>query len=137
MRRTARAGFFILGLVVLSGCSSMQDKPANKEPAGPEITGMIIRNDLPFPVTDVLILAPVSGNYAGCGNILPRSECSTSFQAVDYRRNPIVISWNEYGEPQKTDEFVVDVPESMKLDQSAWLEVIIFARGQAGARLVQ
>jgi hypothetical protein len=113
------------------------DLTENQASTGIEIEGLRIRNDLLFSVTDVMILVPVSGDYVGCGIILPRSECSTTFPVRDYRGSAVVISWKEYGEAHKTDEFVVDVPDGIDPELPAMVEVIIYTQGLAGARLVQ
>lgn len=98
---------------------------------------MVIKNGLAFPVKDVMITIPATGAFAGCGNILPRSECRTGFEAVDYFANAMIVSWTEYGKPHQTDEFVIEIPESLDRGQPVWLEVVVFAMGQAGATLVQ
>jgi hypothetical protein len=98
---------------------------------------MVIRNELPFPVTEVMINIPATGVFAGCGNIMQRSECRTSFEAVNYAGNALVVSWKEYGKPHKTGEFVINLPEDLVAGRPAWLEVVIFAMGQAGARFIQ
>lgn len=121
----------------VSACGGVQKKPTEADIPAIEVTGLVIRNELAFPVTQVLIEAPASGNFAGCGNILPRSECSTSFESVDYRRGTLVISWQEYGTPRSTGEFVIELPETLNPDRPAWLEVVIFSMGQAGARWLQ
>ena len=56
---------------------------------------------------------------------------------MDYRRNPILVTWREHGEAQATDEFTVDLPAGAGRDDSFWLEVVIYAPGLAGARFVQ
>ena len=121
----------------IGGCGGVSEKPAEPDSPAVEVEGIVIRNELAFPVTDVYILAMASGNFAGCGNILPRSECSTTFETVDYRRGSFEISWKEYGAPQSTGEFVIEIPERLNPEKTAWLEVVIFSMGQAGARLVQ
>ena len=132
-----RAGLLSAMLPLLAACASA---PAVKEPRyeGGEIVvrGMVIRNELAYPVTQVMITVPVTGAFAGCGNILPRTECSTTFQGVDYRGNPMVVSWREYGAVKQTDEFVVKPPEAPNPGGLLMLEVVVFAPGQAGARLI-
>lgn len=124
-------------LFLIAACSA--SPPVADEAGLPnvEVAGIVIKNRLAFPITDVLIQSPASGNFAGCGNILPRSECSTSFESIDYQRDELVITWKEYGDPKTTGEFVVDVPANLDTGRPAWLEVVVFAMGQAGARLVQ
>ena len=92
---------------------------------------------MPFPVTDVMINIPATGMFAGCGNIMQHSECRTSFEVVNYAGNALVVSWKEYSKPHKTAEFVMEVPENLVAGKPAWLEVVIFAMGQAGARFIQ
>jgi hypothetical protein len=84
-----------------------------------------------------MMSVPATGNYAGCGNIMARTRCSTAFPAVDYNAHAVIISWKEHGEAHQTGEFVIDVPDHLDPQQAAWLQVIIFAPGQAGAKLVQ
>jgi hypothetical protein len=130
-------GAFWLCAAVLHGCASTTSEPERAEPADVVIEGMVIRNELLFPVTDVMVNVPATGAFVGCGNILQGSECRTSFEAVDYSGNALVVSWKEYGTQHQTDEFVVDVPRNLDAGRPAWLEVVIFAMGQAGSRFIQ
>ena len=123
--------------LILGGCSATGQAPEKPPAAGIAIEGMLIRNELAYPVTDVMIDVPATGAFAGCGNILPRSECSTSFQHVDYPGHAMVVSWKEYGAPQKTPEFLLKIPAGLDSARPVRLEVVIFAQGQAGATLVQ
>ena len=100
------------------------------------VEGVVIRNELAYPVNDVLIEVPASGNFAGCGNILPRSECSNTFEGVDYQANAVVIRWKEHGQPHQTDEFTIKLPQDASPGDAFVVEVVIFAPGQAGARLL-
>ena len=126
---------FIASALLATACSMA--KETRPESTGIEIDGVIIRNELAFPVTEVQILAPGSGNFVGCGNILGRSECSTTFPISDYHANEVVISWKEYGQPHSNGPFVIQTPEDIDISVPVRLEVIIFNMGQAGARLVQ
>ena len=132
-----RAVLISLCAVLISACAVPGGGKKKPEPTGIMIQGIVIRNQLAFPVTDVMILVPATGNYAGCGNILGGSDCRTTIEAVDYYANAVVISWKEYGQPHQTDEFVIRDPDHLVPDKPAWLEVIIFAMGQAGAKLTQ
>jgi len=128
---------FLPVLPVLQSCTSAAVPGRPVETPGIAIQGMIIRNELVYPVTDVMINVPATGRFAGCGNILPGTECNTSFEVVDYSSQQLVVSWKEYGQPHQTGAFKVDIPTQLEPSRPAWLEVIIFAMGQAGARLVQ
>ena len=125
----------LLGMLTAWG-GGAQQMPSVKV-SGIDIAGIIIRNALNYPVTDVVVEVPATGRFVGCGNILPRTECKTSFPKVDYRKNGIQVTWSERGESKATDEFVVEAPVWSKAGDSLWLEVIIYSTGLAGARLVQ
>lgn len=127
----------VLLVSLLWGCSQAEPDRSEDQYGGITVDGIIIQNGLAYPVTDVMIEVPATGGFAGCGNILPRTECRTSFPARGYSGNPVVVSWKEYGAPQQTDEFVVKLPEHLQPGDSAWLEVVVFMSGQAGARFVQ
>ncbi|MGD2130931.1 MAG: hypothetical protein PVJ17_16660 [Lysobacterales bacterium] len=121
----------------LPGCSSTgRSDDASAEPSATlAIRGLRIRNELPYAVTDVLVTVPATGAFAGCSNVLARTECSTSFRSMAYRGNPMVVTWKERGKPQHTDEFVVKEPEDALPGADTRLDVSIFAPGQAGAKL--
>ena len=100
------------------------------------ISGVVIRNELPYTVTNVMIEVPATGGFAGCGNLLPDSDCSNTFQDRDYHANAMLIRWLEHGQPHQTDEFTPELPPGASAGDAFRVEVIIFAPGQAGARLV-
>jgi len=127
--------FILIISLLLPACSNLPDD--SPKATGVMIEGVVIRNELALTVTDVQLLAPASGNFVGCGNIMARSQCSTTFPERNYQANAVVISWQERGQPQSTDEFVIRIPEDFDLSRPVRLEVIIFNPGQAGAKLVQ
>ena len=129
------AGALGVAVLALTACASFRrDAPVGAPVA--EIDGIVIRNELAYPVHDVMIEVPATGGFAGCGMILRRSPCSTSFPAAAYRREALVIRWTEHGEPYAIEDVVLDPPKGADGTPVVWLEVTIFARGQAGARLV-
>jgi hypothetical protein len=135
---SARLWTTVLGLLpalLIAGCAGGARETPDPLATGLVIEGMVIRNELPYAVTGVMIEVPATGAFAGCGNILPRSECSTTFEAVDHRRNPLLIRWMEHGQPQRTGEFVVEPPADARPGDTYLLEVVVFAPGQAGASL--
>jgi len=123
-------------VLMLAACASAPVAEVSSRPAV-SIAGMIIRNDLLYPVTEVMINVPETGAFAGCGNIMPESSCQTSFETVDYSGHAMVVSWKEYGQSHSTKEFVVEPGKTIDVYKPAWLEVTIFAAGQAGAKFVQ
>ena len=122
---------------LLAACASTGGKPEQTQVSGIHVAGIIIRNELLYPVTDVMVEVPATGAFAGCGNIFPGTGCRTSFPARDYSGNPVLVSWKEHGNPHQTDAFVVDLPAEVQPGDVVWLEVVVFSPGQAGARLVQ
>ena len=127
----------LICVACISSCANISDGREQPKPTGIIVEGIIIRNELAFPVTDVMINVPATGAFAGCGNIMARSACRTTFEAVDYYANKMVISWREYGQPHQTGEFVMKQPDNLDPGRAAWVEVSIFSMGQAGARLIQ
>jgi len=123
-------------LLAIAACGTASVQKPSKQP-GVSLAGMIIRNDLAYSVRDVMITIPASGAFAGCGNITQKSDCRTSFETVDYSGNPMVVSWTERGQAHSTGEFDVKPDSDFDRSKPAWLEVTIFAAGQAGAKLVQ
>jgi hypothetical protein len=124
-----------VSILLLMACAPAQQ--VQPEPMGVEIEGVVIRNKLTFPITDVQILVPSSGNFVGCGNIMARSACATTFPVREYYGDAVVVTWKEYGTAHTTGEFVIDIADSIDLGRPAQLEVIVFLMGQAGAELVQ
>ena len=128
--------FWGLSTAFLPACAARP--PADLLPEVPPIviSGLEIRNDLPYPVTDVMIRVPATGGFAGCGNILARSQCNNRFEEIDYRANEVVISWRERGEPHQTGPFRIELPDDTATQRTYRVQVILYSPGQAGARLV-
>jgi hypothetical protein len=77
------------------------------------ISGLEIRNELSYPVTDVMIRVPATGAF-----------------------NEVVISWQERGQAHQTGPFRIELPDDTATQRTFRVQVILFAPGQAGARLV-
>lgn len=122
---------------LLSACLSVPAGAPQTPAPQAVISGVVIRNELPYQVTDVMIEVPATGGFAGCGTILPRTECSNRFQHVDYRANEVVVRWREHDQPQQTEPFIIAVPAGSSAGDAFHVEVVIFGPGQAGARLAQ
>ena len=136
MNSLVRRAAILACLVLFQGCGISNERTP-VEASSVALDGMIIRNELVYPVKNVMITVPVTGNFAGCGNIMPRSDCRTRFEAVDYAGNAMLVNWTEYGQQHSTKEFTVEPGSEISRSGTAWLEVTIFAPGQAGAKLVQ
>jgi hypothetical protein len=119
----------------LTACATVTEAPEAE--AVVEVSGVIIRNQLGIPVTDVRILAVSSGDFVTCGNIMARSTCSTGFTNRNYSSGKLQVTWNELRVPQSTDEFALEPGRDLDPGRPAQVEVIIFSPGQAGVRLVQ
>jgi hypothetical protein len=137
MRRQTRLALLWILLLAGPGCSTAGREPPEPEVTGIEITAVVIRNELAFTVTDVQILVPATGAFMGCGNVMAGTACSTRFPMREFRAWPVVVSWKEYGKQHDTGEFVIEIPQHIVPGLPTRLEVVIFAMGQAGAKLVQ
>ena len=132
--RAACVGALAAGL--LPACAAPPERA--EEVGGPAIlvSGLEIRNDLPYPVDNVMIRVPATGAFAGCGSILSQSVCANRFEDIDYRNHPVSISWSERGQHHTTGEFRIERPEHRGPDTEYRVLVVVFAPGQAGARYV-
>lgn len=122
--------------LALASCAAKGIGPDSMAAPQLQITGVEIHNALPYPVKDVSILVPATGEFVSCGQIFPESSCASSFPARDYRENPVQISWTEHGQPHSTKPFSLKPPSGAYAGQSAYIRVEVFATGQAGATLV-
>jgi hypothetical protein len=104
---------------------------------GIEIDGVEISNQLGYQVTDVQILVPRTGAFVGCGTVLGGTSCSTSFPGRAYQQNAVQVSWKERGQPHTTGDFTINLPDNRESSDRFWVQVVIFAPGQAGAKLVK
>jgi hypothetical protein len=136
MNRYANLTILLTGIALFhSACSVPETAPS--VPGGIEIEGVVIRNQLAFAVTDAGILALSTGNFVSCGNITARTACSTGFPNRNYSSGKLVVRWRERGVDQSTDEFELQIEGDIDAHRPAWIEVVIFSPGEAGARLVQ
>lgn len=126
----------VIGLALLTACSTGQVRKSAVGGPSLQIGGVEIYNGLAYPIKDVVILVPATGEYVSCGNILPESSCSTSFPARDYRDTPVKVSWKEQGQPHQTPEFKLEAPATATEGENAYIRVEVFASGQAGAKLM-
>jgi len=123
-------------VLFLSACST-PSKQANSASSVMAIDGVQINNQLSITITDVQVLVPATGNFVSCGAILRHTACSTSFPGRQYKHTPVQVTWKEQGQAQATGNFVIDPPASLDPSRQLWMEVVIFAPGQAGAKLAQ
>ena len=138
--RFLRLGWSLAGaasLALQASCATPSTEGTNtRAPTVLQIAGIEIFNGLPYIIHDVTVLVPLSGDYVSCGQILPDTACSTSFPLREYQGNPVQVTWTELGEPQGTPEFSLEAPATATSGQRAFVRVEVFAKGQAGARLV-
>jgi hypothetical protein len=96
LRLASAAG---LAASLLLGCTVPRNGDGHSDSLPFVIDGIVIRNELAYPVTDVMIEVPATGAFAGCGNVLPRTACSNAFQGVDYRSSAVLVHWREHAAP--------------------------------------
>jgi len=134
----APSGWLLVFCVaVMTSCSAAPEPVGESSASGVEIAGIKISNRLAYGITDVQILVVDTGAFVACGNIVARSACATSFPLRRYHQNKVRINWKERGQPHSTDDVVLEFPAVLDLQRPAWIDVEVFASGQAGARLNQ
>lgn len=121
--------------LLAGACAATPESPPQTAPRL-EITGIEIRNELAYPVSDVRVLVSATGEFVACSQIMGGTACQTSFPLRSYRGNAMRVTWNEHGEPQVLDDFVLKAPDWLAPGKPAWLQIVIFAPGDAGARLL-
>lgn len=124
-------------VAVLASCSGIQEQASEPSATGIEISGIKISNRLAYGITEVQILVVDTGAFVACGNIVAQSACATTFPLRQYHQNKIRIDWKERGQAHSTDDVVLEFPAALDLQRPAWIDVEVFASGQAGARLIQ
>jgi hypothetical protein len=126
-------------MVTLTVCSCGGTAVKSLTPSAPaiEIHEVVIRNLLPYPIKNVQILAPATGNFVSCGNIFQQSQCSTTFPVANYSETPVQISWTEWDAPRSMPPIGLNVPEAFEFDRPATIEVTVYSPGQAAAKLIQ
>jgi hypothetical protein len=119
-------------------CSPLRSPGSNpRNTSSVEIGGVRIFNQLELGVKDAQILVLQTGGFVSCGNILPATSCSTTFPGREYAGGSMRITWTEQGLPQATADFTLKTEAFADVSKALWIEVVIFAPGQAGARLVR
>jgi hypothetical protein len=126
---------FLLTLL-LNACAVSGESPPTHGAAF-EIVGVRIFNQLESSIADAQILVLQTGSFVSCSSIQPATSCSTSFPGREYGGGPMRVTWKEQGLPQATDDFALKTEAFATSARPLWVEVVIFAPGQAGARLVQ
>lgn len=137
-RRPARRVRIAPALLFLlcAACAGAPQPSARPAPVLFDIAGLEIRNELVYRVTEVQVLDSASGGFVSCGTVFPGTACATSFPLREYRGEALSVSWKEHGQPQAVDEFVLEVPAAFDTSRPVWVQVVVFAPGSAGARVL-
>lgn len=125
-----------MAMLVCAACAVRETPVPPATPIRFQVAGIEIRNELPSPVTDVQVLIQATGGFVSCGTIHAGSACATSFPQRAYRGDPISVTWKEHGAPQSAEPFELQAPAGAEPDRLLWVQVVIFAPGEAGARLL-
>lgn len=122
--------------LVLGGCAATQAPAPSHAPLQFEIAGVEIRNELDYRVTDVQVMVAATGSFVSCGSVFPDTSCATSFALREYRGEALSVTWKEHGAAQSEDDFVLRTPAGLDTSRPVWIQVVIFAPGDAGARVM-
>lgn len=112
------------------------DLPVADDPVPFTIEGLTIHNGTGGVVRSVTVLVPATGRFVSCGNILPRSQCSTTFPATVHQGHAVRVEWQQGGETWTVGPFVVAAPEGATEQSTVQAQVILSGPGAAGARFV-
>ena len=126
MFRLAATGLLIVCLIACAAA------PAERAPAV-RIAGMVMQNQTQMYVSAVRLLVPATGNFVSCGNIPPKSRCSTTFPEAAYTGNPVEITWSQGGQIHSTGQFTVQLPGNLDHKRPAMVHIVISGPGLAGA----
>ena len=112
---------------------------AGQRDTGPElqIEGLIIENQTEMWISAARLLVPATGGYISCGNISPRSMCSTTFPERGYSGNPVEFTWSQGGQIHSTGQYTLEIPAEIDRARPAFVHVVIVGPGSAGAMFVQ
>jgi len=83
------------------------------------INTLMIENHSSSDLNNVKIKVEQTGAYASCGLVLRGRSCSTTFKSKTYQGNPVFISWEHNGKPQKVGPLYGEVPENIKVGSDA------------------
>lgn len=129
--RLVITGLFALYLVACAAVTPVENTPSI------QISGMVLQNQTQMYVSAVRLLVPATGNFVSCGNIPPKSMCSTTFPEAAYTGNPVEITWSQGGEIHSTGQFIVQLPTDLDKKRPAMVHIVISGPGLAGAMIVQ
>lgn len=104
--------------------------------AGLLIDRVNFENRATRPINQIRLLVPATGNFVSCGFIAPGASCASGFPAVNYRGDPIEISWTQGGEEWSTGEITLQPDEQVRQAGTANVLVVVLSPGSAGAVLV-
>ncbi|MDT8319259.1 MAG: hypothetical protein RQ826_01895 [Xanthomonadales bacterium] len=131
------AWMVVVALSATVACGELRKEPEELSSEIVAVQGVVIRNQLPYQVSGVQILATRTGRFVGCGLIMSGTFCRMAFDAQALYGSDIIVSWEEHGKPHSSGEVQIEQPANLVPDKAAWVEVLIFAPGQVGARLIQ
>lgn len=102
-----------------------------------EISGLIFQNNTSSHLYDVRLVVEKIRGVVSCSSIPAGKECSTTFPLRTYQGNPIRVLWQQNGNPFSSEQFLIELPESLVKGEPAMVLVIIGDWGRIVARLVQ
>lgn len=124
--------FAVFLLNILTSCSSPIIKSNSIQ-----IKRLVFLNQSSRALNNVRIYVSKTHEFASCGYILAKTECSTGFPLREYQGNSFDISWSEDGQNKSKQNIQTVVPVNLNLNKPV-NAVITFGEGGAfSASLMQ
>ena len=101
-------------LNTLIGCSSPKITPTSIQ-----IKRLVFLNQSSKTLNNVRIYVTKTHEFASCGHILPKTECSTGFPLREYQGNSFDISWSENGQNKSRHNIQAVVPVNINTEKPA------------------
>ncbi len=100
-----------------------------------KIKRLVFLNQSSKALKDVRIYIAKTKEFASCGYILPRSECSTGFPLREYQGNRFEVAWLDNDQPRSVKNILAEVPDKINPEKPLNAVIVFGQQGQFSARL--
>lgn len=100
-----------------------------------KIQRLIFLNNTSNALNNVRIYISNTSEFASCGYILPKTECSTGFRLREYKGNRFDVSWQENGHSRKVENILAQQPTELIAGKNLNAVIVFGAQGQFSAQL--
>ena len=100
------------------------------------INELVIRNETVSALEGVKLRVPKTSSLVSCNIILPRTECSLGFRALENERNPATLSWIQRGQLYQKN-IITQIPNDLDKSKPSKVIISIEGNGKMTSRLEQ